>query len=54
MENKLEKKELDQNTKKELNQNAKKEWVSPVMQELNLNSGYAKATFENFAYKMKS
>ncbi len=31
MENNLEKKELEQN--------AKKEWVSPEMQELNLNGG---------------
>ena len=31
MENNLEKKELEQN--------AKKEWVSPDMQELNLNGG---------------
>ena len=31
MENNLEKKELEQN--------AKKEWVSPEMQELNLNTG---------------
>ena len=51
MENKLEKKELDQNAKKELNQNAKKEWVSPVMQELNLNSGLGKNIFESGSYR---
>jgi hypothetical protein len=34
MENNIEKKELEQN--------AKKEWVSPEMQELNLNGGLFK------------
>jgi hypothetical protein len=38
MENNLEKKELEQNPKKE--------WVSPEMQELNLNSGGAAAVNE--------
>ena len=45
------KKELYQNAKKELNQNAKKEWVSPVMQELNLNSGLGRKVFESGSYR---
>jgi hypothetical protein len=42
MENNLEKKELEQN--------AKKEWVSPEMQELNLNGGFPTAGNENSGY----
>ena len=37
--------------KKELEQNAKKEWVSPEMQELNLNGGSITAGFEDKAFK---
>lgn len=44
MENNLEKKELEQN--------AKKEWVSPEMQELNLNGGFAPAKIEIGEYKL--
>ena len=43
MENNLEKKELEQN--------AKKEWVSPEMQELNLNVGFSAAIGEKGVYK---
>jgi hypothetical protein len=39
MENNVEKKELEQN--------AKKEWVSPEMQELNLNGGMVPNNVEN-------
>ena len=42
MENNLEKKELEQN--------AKKEWVSPEMQELNLNGGFPVAKGEAGLY----
>jgi hypothetical protein len=42
MENNVEKKELEQN--------AKKEWVSPEMQELNLNGGNVKGTGERGGY----
>jgi len=45
MENNLEKKELEQN--------AKKEWVSPEMQELNLNGGPNPGFFvENKTYRL--
>ena len=44
MENNVEKKELEQN--------AKKEWVSPEMQELNLNSGATRAAFEGMGYQL--
>jgi hypothetical protein len=53
MEN-LAKQDLAQNAKKELEQNAKKEWVSPDMQELNLNSGLGSYTVENNQYKILS
>jgi hypothetical protein len=43
MENNVEKKELEQN--------AKKEWVSPEMQELNLNGGPFLYTFEDKTYR---
>jgi hypothetical protein len=43
MENNLEKKELEQN--------AKKEWVSPEMQELNLNGGLPTPGKESLFYK---
>ena len=43
MENNVEKKELEQN--------AKKEWVSPEMQELNLNGGSTVAGFEDKNYQ---
>ena len=43
MENNIEKKELEQN--------AKKEWVSPEMQELNLNSGIFTDATESRNYK---
>jgi hypothetical protein len=42
MENNVEKKELEQN--------AKKEWVSPEMQELNLNGGMIGKGGERFGY----
>jgi hypothetical protein len=44
MENNVEKKELEQN--------AKKEWVSPEMQELNLNGGRNPVGYEYIAYKI--
>ena len=44
MENNIEKKELEQN--------AKKEWVSPEMQELNLNVGAKINVYEGFGYKL--
>lgn len=44
MENNLEKKELEQN--------AKKEWVSPEMQELNLNGGTTVLFTESALYKL--
>jgi hypothetical protein len=43
MENNIEKKELEQN--------AKKEWVSPEMQELNLNGGIYVGGGEKGMYK---
>lgn len=43
MENNVEKKELEQN--------AKKEWVSPEMQELNLNGGPMVSKGETGLYK---
>ena len=43
MENNVEKKELEQN--------AKKEWVSPEMQELNLNGGVLIDASETRNYK---
>jgi hypothetical protein len=43
MENNVEKKELEQN--------AKKEWVSPEMQELNLNGGVTITVYEGRSYK---
>ena len=49
MEN-LAKLDLAQNAKKELEQNAKKEWVSPNMQELNLNGGQTKIWLETLGY----
>lgn len=42
MENNVEKKELEQN--------AKKQWVSPEMQELNLNGGFNLDTKEVVGY----
>lgn len=42
MENNVEKKELEQN--------AKKQWVSPEMQELNLNGGITPSTKEIVGY----
>jgi hypothetical protein len=53
MEN-LVKQDLAQNAKKELEQNAKKEWVSPNMQELNLNGGNGNYFFETYGNRQFS